>query len=476
MEQQVVRFRLRDALNWSDGSPLKADDSFFSYEIARALFPAAREDILPYTVSYLVLDERTLEWRGVPGYRSASILQPFFAPLPRHVLGDVPVQELASKDISARLPVGYGAYRLQEWQAGEQIVLVKNKHYFRAVEGLPAFDELTFRFLDSQEAALSALQAGECDILDDTLALETQAVQVSALEQEGKAVLVVGPAASWEHLDFGIASQNQGYLSLFQSKETRQAAALCIDRQRLAEQQGSLQIAVPDTFVSPSHPQANAAGRKYAFDPAAAATLLDAAGWLDADANPATARTALGMNGVPDGTPLAFSLLTTNEPEKQTLASALKDMLAGCGFEVQIQTLAAEELYKPGPEGLVFGRNFQAAQFAWAYAQQPACFLFSSMEIPGNYPQHQKGWGGANVSGYNSPEFDRACLLAQRALPGSPEYSPAQNLFAEDLPVIPLFARFNIILTRPGLCGLAPDPGADSSLWNLELISDSCAP
>lgn len=39
MDQMVVRYKLRPGLQWSDGSPLTADDSQYSYEIARELYP-----------------------------------------------------------------------------------------------------------------------------------------------------------------------------------------------------------------------------------------------------------------------------------------------------------------------------------------------------------------------------------------------------------------------------------------------------
>ncbi len=478
MEQQVIRFTLRDKLVWSDGSPIDTNDSIFSYEIAQALAPSARADILPFTTSYSAVDERTIEWRSVPGYRTARYLQPFFAPLPRHAWGQIAPKDLSSAEASAREPIGYGPYLITEWAIGDHITLVKNPNYHRASEGLPVFDELTYRFLASQEAALSAFQAGECDILDDTLFLENQTGQLTALQEQGLAVKIQGPAASWGHLDFGIVSQNSSVLSLFQAKETRQAAALCVDRQKLAESQGLLYVAVPDSFVPPEFSQVSASIRKYGYVPAAAGALLDAAGWLDADADPKTARTSQAVNGFPDGTALSFSL--TVSMENQALAAVIKEMLAVCGFDAQVEALDAGEFYQPGPGGTVFGRNFQTALFSWVYAQPPSCQLYSSSEIPGYYPQFLKGWAGANITGYSNPEYDQACRTAMSAPLGSSEsmaaYTQAQKIFTEDLPAFPLFARYTVMVTTPEICGLEIDPGAESSLWNLEMVHDECAP
>jgi ABC-type transport system substrate-binding protein len=112
------------------------------------------------------------------------------------------------------------------------------------------------------------------------------------------------------------------------------------------------------------------------------------------------------------------------------------------------------------------------AQFAWSSSLEPPCFLYVSDEVPGPYPEHPKGWGGANASGYSNPEFDLACQTARFSLPDMPEHAAAhqqaQAIFAEDLPVIPLYLHVDHLATRPDMCGVIMDPSAGSSLWNLE--------
>ena len=49
-------------------------------------------------------------------------------------------------------PSAGDAYTIEEWTPGDHISLVKNPNYFRAAEGLPAFDRLTFRFVSGDEA------------------------------------------------------------------------------------------------------------------------------------------------------------------------------------------------------------------------------------------------------------------------------------------------------------------------------------
>ncbi len=472
MDSMLVRFRLRPGLTWSDGAPLTAGDSVYSFEVAQSLYPRARPALLDRTLSYQAPDELSVEWRGLPGAREPGYPSLFFTPLPRHAWGALPPEELLQAEASTRSPLGWGPYRVDEWTAGDHITLSKNPTYFRAAEGLPHFEQLVFRFVADREQALEALLAGECDLADGTTGLEGSLAELAELEAAGRLALSIEESA-WEHLDFGASSSDPARTQFFASKAVRQAAAACIDRERLASELFLGRSSVPQTYLPSAHPLANAGARAYPYDPQAAASALQAAGWVDADNDPATPRLAQGVPGVPDGTPFTVSLITTDEPEKQAAAALIRDSLAQCGIQVEISAGAAGAQFAAGPDGPVFGRRFDLAQYAWPTALEPPCYLYTSAEIPGPFPEFPKGWGGANASGFSNPEYDRACGQARLALPGTPEYDSAhrqaQALFAEELPALPLYWRPGVVAYRPDLCGLQPGPGALSSLESLSL-------
>ena len=485
MDQMAVRFRLRQGLQWSDGAPLTADDSLYSYEIAQALYPRVRQNLIAHTALYQAQDAETILWRGLPGYRDPSLANFFFQPLPRHAWGDFSLEELLASESVNKAPLGWGAYNVVEWTQGDHITLARNPLYFRAGEGLPYFDNLVFRFITNQDEILAGLLSGECDLIDDTAGLETRASQLGQLQEEGKLLAAYDASTAWEHLDFGIEVYNTASVNmptLFQAPQVRQAFAACIDRERLAAELFFGISAVPDTYVPPAHPLVNPEIRHIAYDPQAGGALLDAAGWLDVDQNPATPRQAQGVPGVADGAPLAIELLTSNEPEKQVVATILQSSLAECGIQLTVRALSLPELFAPGPEGLVFGRAFQLAQFNWSNSYEPPCYLYLSSEIPGPYPEYARGWGGANASGYRNAEYDAACRAALNSLPGDAEYTAnhrrAQEIFANDLPVLPLYMRLKLVAARPDLCGLQVGPGSSSALWNLETFNygAACAP
>jgi peptide/nickel transport system substrate-binding protein len=470
MDHLVVRFRLKPGLLWSDGSPLTAADSQYSYRLASALYPRYRPDLINHTLSYQSLDDANVEWRGVPGYRDPQYATNFFTPLPEHAWGIYPPDQLLTEDASNRKPIGWGAYIIEEWTPGDHITLGKNPNYFRSAEGLPAFDRLTFRFVSGDEA-LAALQAGECDLVDKSALSEAQAPALAAMNVK----VAYENAAAWEHLDFNLSPLIQTIpagAAISSSKELRQAMAACIDRPAIAEALFPGQSQAPDSYVPPNHPLHNPDVRQYRYDPQAASAALTALGWLDSDNNPQTPRLAQGVTTVPDGTPLQLPYLTITGPTRQQAAEMLKTSLAGCGVQVDIQYMEADQLFNPGPDGPVFGRQFTLAQFGWESSAEPACFLYTSEEIPGPYPQYLKGWGGANASGYSNLQFDLACRQALNSLPDQPEHSQAhqqaQALYAEDLPSLPLYLIPNRLAMRPDMCGVAPDASAGTALWNLE--------
>ena len=113
------------------------------------------------------------------------------------------------------------------------------------------------------------------------------------------------------------------------------------------------------------------------------------------------------------------------------------------------------------------------AMFAWASGDQSPCSLYSSSQIP----TEENQWIGLNVGGYRSAEYDSACNIAQNASPMEEDYlgkaEKVQQLFAEDLPVIPLYFYPAIGLSGNRICGLKNSIGMRSLLYNIELLTRS---
>jgi peptide/nickel transport system substrate-binding protein len=149
-------------------------------------------------------------------------------------------------------------------------------------------------------------------------------------------------------------------------------------------------------------------------------------------------------------------------------------------MNVLLTYFPASEWFADGPDGKLFGRRYDLGQFAWLTGVEPACDLYITTNIPGPEGEinpytdapYNFGWGGQNETGWSSPEYDVVCNTAIQSLPGQAAYDEnhleAQRIFAEELPVAPLYLRLKLAATRPDMCNFIMDPTANSEMWNIE--------
>lgn len=477
MDQMQVTFRLLPGLTWSDGEPLTAEDSVYAFNLASTSTVTTNTYLTDRTQSYEAADEVTVQWWGKPGFIDPTYATNFWSPLPKHLWSQLPADQITDLDETSRTPLGWGPYVIQEWSDGEHITLTKNPRYFRASEGLPKFDTLTFRFVPDPETAISDLIAGTCDILAPSVGLDGQVSLLRSLADQNQLQAMFTESSILEQLAFGIrpASYDNSYnpdydrLDYLGDARVRQAVALCLDRQQVADSVLLGLSSVPASFVPDEYPLFNSDVKTYSFDVSAAGALLEQAGWRDVDNDPATPRQAWGVRNVPNGTPLELTYLTTNAAQRLQVSTILADSLAQCGIQVDVKYLDQTDLFAPGPDGPLFGRSFDLAEFAMlSTGVETPCDWFSSSAVP----SEANHWVGTNVSGYSNPAFDAACQAAGQSLADEPEhataYRQAQSIFAEELPVIPLYWRMKVAAARPEVCGFSLDPTAASALLNIE--------
>ena len=480
LDRLVVHFKLKAGITWSDGTPLKASDSAFSYKLATQTAGYAVNELLQRTETYTALDGLTTEWKGIPGYRDQNFMTRFWTPLPEHIFSGKDPATLGETEEVSRKPIGWGPYVISEWQSGDHIRLDRNPAYFRASEGLPKLDTINYRFLDGiGQTSLETVLTGECDIVDETTLLDEQLAAIMDLQNTGKVKSFISPVNVWEGVYLGInpASYDDGYKinpddrpDVFFDARTRQALAMCIDRSKIAAELWSGQTTIPNTYQAAGNPTTDKEISPIEYSPEKANALLDSIGWKDLDGNPATPRVAVNMNSVYTGTPMQFTYYTTNAVIRQRVLEMVTKDLSACGVVIVPQILTPEELFKTGPEGVIFGRKFDLAEFSWSASTLHPCAFYKTDQINNS----ANNWVGVNVSGFSDPDYDTACENAMTVLPGEEMYQENQNtvqmLFSDDLPAIPLYQRLRISVSRPDLCGYAMDATSRSSLWSIEQI------
>jgi len=467
MEQMVVTFTLRSDVRWSDGEPLTAHDSIYSFHLAADPATAVDKHLVQRTADYQALDEERVVWKSVPGFLDSAYPLNFWHPLPRHRWETLTTAELLSAEASTREPLGWGPFAVREWVPGQYLTVDRNRFYFRANEGLPRLDEVTFRFLDSATELTGEIISGNCDVVTHDaarLVLDSTEWAVPATFE-----VLRTESSAWELLAFGI-SPAPGYNrpDVFEDVRVRRGIAHCVDRQTLADASSPAGGLIAHSYVPSEHPlHANEDLMVWEHDPEAGQRLLAQAGWYDEDGD--GVREAHGIPAIPDGTPLQVSYHTTDDPLRLRTAELVQAQLRTCGIKVNLQTLPAEELFAPGPTGVLFGRRFDLAQFSWRATGVPLCDLFLSTQIPG-----EGDWSRPNVAGFIDADYDAACRAALEPLLNGTEsvawHAMAQRIFSEQLPVLPLFRHWEVTLAHTSVTGLKPSPSQRSELWGLEQV------
>jgi peptide/nickel transport system substrate-binding protein len=471
LDQPRATYRLLGGLTWSDGQPLTAADSLYSYQIASDPATPGNKAALEQTESYRMLDETTLQWTGLPGLVTDTYTDYFWQPLPQHAWGKYSAAELLTVDASARRPLGWGAYVLDEWKAGEYIRLVKNPHYFRADEGLPKFDTLIFKVTDSygdtnlanlkfdrKPYAQFKFDLGEyqgeidqngCDLISSTVDMSDQfdvlhillqyfsdpAVKVSAAPQ-GR--------AAW--LLFNRREDANGEKALFDNRSMRQAAAACLERGELAETVFHNLVQTPDAFTFDGRGGAQIPNAALAPDPARGNALLEENGWRAGEP-----RTASGITGLPNGTPLAIHYLVENDAGSLAAAQQVKASLTECGFQVNIIAVAPQVYWNQEAAQSIFQGNWDLAQVNWIVPADHPCPLVESADI--SKAENQSA--GLNFSGLADARVDELCRQwAETPLAADRQtlIKEMESILNQDLAIIPLYTYNNLLVSRDDFC------------------------
>lgn len=463
-QQVVVTFRWNPALRWSDGVTVTASDSIFAYELARQsrLGPEARSrlDILEHyeavddhtTRAFLKLDFLDPTPVITPELRVSdpSYLLSYWTPLPRHLLTDTDAitTTLAESDF-ALLPVGYGPYQIERREQGG--IRMRRNPY--ASGPPPQAEHLALVFPASVEDLRRLVRAGSLDVaFADHIEPELFPV-LDEDEEQGALRVSYLPGPIWEHLDFNLD------VALFQDIRMRRAIAHGTDRQAMVETFFGGHVPVLHSWIVPEHWAAAPPDvlTRYPHDPQQARQLLDEAGVQDYDGD--------GWRDHADTTPLTITLLTTSgSPLRSRISHRFAKDMAAIGLSTQVEEQSILDLYRP--DGPLFRRQFELAQFAWIATPNPGGMALWSCKA---VPSETNGWSGNNFSGWCFREADlaiRRAATSHSTVEQREAYVTQQKLFTQEVPSLPLFQRPALVLSQPTIHHLHPDPIAPIT-WNV---------
>lgn len=471
LDQMVVSFQLNEGLTWSDGAPLTAADSVFSFTLASDPGTPGLQWMESRTDSYTAEDNSTILWTGVPGFTTSEIEDLFWQPLPSHLFAADAGWESVSSDPSwSAVMASLGVYQVSAW-TDDSIRLVWNEYYGG---DKPQYGEITIQAIPVLEDALAAFSAGTCDVLDQSYHLEQDSEALATLQADPETALLVEQTASWLQLVIGItpASYDEYYNPLygdrpdfFGDSRTREAIASCLDRQAIQEAVYAGLAELKPSFVSADE-TALASEDQLVRDPARAARLLEAVGWVDHDLNPETPLQAWYVGNIPTNTTFSINLYVDASSLSQQIAAIVQSSLGECGIEVTPVTLPASQLYAAGPDGVLFGRQFDLALIGWAPLTELDCALYESDQIPSQGNQ----WVGTNIAGWSEAYYDKACNAASLALPDERHgaLDRAESQFTSSYPAVPLISVPAVVAVKNSACA------AVSELWNFGADNSTC--
>lgn len=160
-------FKLRENVNFHDGSHMTAEDAKASMEWAQTF--TTTKDYTTFWESIEVVDEYTLKVTTIGSY--ALTLNNMAS------IKVVPKALIEAEHNFNTSPIGTGPYKFVSQALGEKIQFVKNDDYFDA-DHQPSITNMTWRIIPEGSSRTIALEAGEVDVI-----IEVEANDISRLKE-----------------------------------------------------------------------------------------------------------------------------------------------------------------------------------------------------------------------------------------------------------------------------------------------------
>jgi peptide/nickel transport system substrate-binding protein len=391
-------FHIRKGMSWSDGQPITAKDPAFTYNLMMTNTDAATANG-SYTANFASVtatDDYTLVVKTKKPY--STMLSLDIPVVPEHVWSKVKnVGEFTNEDTSQPV-VGSGPFLLAGYEEGQFVKLKANPTYWR---GAPKIGELDLVSYTNTDAAVQALRKGDVDVVYGLTASQFDALkgQPNITLSDGHnrrfTSLMINPGAATKS---GAAIGNGN--PVLKDVVVRQAIAQALDLKTLVDrvQQGHAEMGasiIPPVF--PAYHWTPSDSEKRAFDPGAANSALDAAGYPK------------GTDGIrtdKGGKKLTLRLLAiSDDPTAAQEAEFVKGWLADIGIQVKPEYKSDTQVSDD-----TTGGRYDLAFSGWSVNPDPDQML--ALETCGQRPE-ANGKGGSTADFFCNADYDR--MYAEQA-------------------------------------------------------------
>ncbi|GGF21150.1 peptide ABC transporter [Subtercola lobariae] len=431
-------FTLKPGVTFTDGTPF--DAAAVAANVAHIQNPATGS-----STGYLALSKVTsveavdaLTARFTLSTPDSALLDSLTQPW---LAMESPTALARSQADNCESPVGTGPFIVKQWNKQQSISLVRNDNYTSppadASHTGPAYlDAIDWRFLPDSASRYAALQAGTVDVIDNA--------QPDTIIQAQK-----NPALSYLNAPRPGASNRielNSSIAPFTDPNVREAFIRSAD---VNDAVSSLFFGTATRSYSPlssAEPLAYSEASDFTYNQAAAAQLLDAAGW--------TSRTSDGYREK-DGHELELTFpVSTNQsiPAEQSLFEQIQSTAKQAGFKIDLQPMDLSSWYA------ALGTNSYNLVDA-PYTKVGPDVLRILFDSAGTVPAPSGYF--ANHSQVKSPTLD---ALLEQAATASDEtqraslYQQAQKLVLDGYYILPLYDQQNGYLQQSVVHGLRAMP------------------
>lgn len=409
-------FYIRSDAYWHDNVPVTAQDVLFTVRLLQdPAFPGPPEfgSMLWRIVAASEIDTRTIQF--VLPVHYAPFLDYTAVPLlPAHILSGTTATDLPNLAFNLN-PVGTGPFAFEEAEISDgvlQSVVLKQAPTHRGPR--PYLDHVQFRFYPDHEQLLAAYREGEVTgIAALPSALVSSAYQFPTLN------LYSVPLPRYSIVFLNLRRTD---LRFFQEKEVRQALLYAVDRQRIIDEVLHGQAVVAHGPLIPGTWAYRDDLPRYEYNPEKANELLNRAGWVRQAVGDRTRRK--------EGVWFRFTLLTSDDDEHVAVANYLAQDWISLGISVTVKATSPMEMRR-----ILEQREFEAALVELSLPGDPDPYPFWHETQVDN---------GQNYAGFVHRRMSEVTELARILVAGGQEqrrelYFEFQQIFAEELPALPLF-------------------------------------
>lgn len=451
----AVTYTIHKGATWGDGVPVTTKDVAFTIKVGKNPASGVADGELYRRIRKVdIKNSRTFTLHMDRLSYDYNALDSLFL-LPEHIerknfADPKRYRELTAFDTDSTNPgLYFGPYRIVKKEAGSRIVLEPNPTWWGKK---PYFKKIVVQVIENTAALEANLLSGSIDYIAGELGLSLDQA-IAFAKRHGKAFNVIfKPGLAYEHIDLNLENP------ILKDIRVRHALIYALDRKAITKQLFDGRQPVADSFVNPLDWVYSKNTPHYAHDLAKANRLLDEAGW--------TGRAADGIRTNAKGERLSLELMTTaGNRSRELVEQVLQSQWRKAGIEIRIHNEPARVFFGQ----TVTRRKFTGmAMYAWFSAPEslPRLVLHSHYITTA-----ANNWSGQNYTGYSNPKMDKLLDETEVELDKAKRrvlWARIQKLYAEDLPVIPLYFRANAFIIPHWLTGIVPTGHQDPTTYWVE--------